>query len=225
MRGTPSTTPSSVSDLNKVALRRLPEGTRKEDVVGKRITEIYPDIKETKWYPAYLEVLRTGETYNVEGPSVGIQSNLWLLASAFKVDEGLGVISRDVTRRRQLEERLQRAEIIAAVEQMGATVAHDLRGPLGQIVQATTLVKRDPTLTPHMLQLIEESATRSLRMIADWRSSTREIIPQPIKTDLSELIKNASNGVSKPDGVDAETSVDEGLDEVIIDPDIMRSAG
>ena len=192
------------------------------DVVGKRITEIYPGIEKTQWYPAYLEVLKTGENYSGEGPSVSIQGSLLLSASAFKVGDGLGVVSRDVTRRRRLEERLQRAEVIAAVEQMGATVAHDLRGPLGQVVQAVNMIKRDPSLTPRMLQIVEENAVRSLKMIADWRSSTREIVPHPAETDLVRLVKGVLGGSTIPDRVKIVTCFGEGLESIKVDGDIMN---
>ena len=208
-------------DLNRTALSRLPAGTRKEDLVGRKITEIYPGIESSQWYPVYLEVLRTGKTYHGEGRSVPIQGGILLSASIFKVGEGLGVISRDISEFKELEDRLQRSEVISAVEQMGATVAHDLRGPLGLIVQSINMIKQDPSLTPRMHQLIEENAIRSLKMIADWRSSTRQIVAQPVKTNFSGLIKHVLEGTAIPGTINVITSVGDEL-EVVVDPDIMH---
>jgi signal transduction histidine kinase len=145
-----------------------------------------------------------------------------LAASAFRVGDGIGVISRDMTESVELEERLRRTEVIAAVEQMGATVAHDLRGPLGQIVQSIQMAKQDPNLTLRMLKLVEENATRSLKMIADWRSSTREIVPQPVPTDLGGLVNHVLQGTTIPDNVEVTPIMGEGLDSISIDPDIMH---
>ena len=41
-------------DLNGTALSRLPKGTKREDLIGKRITEIYPDFESSQWYPFYI---------------------------------------------------------------------------------------------------------------------------------------------------------------------------
>ena len=209
-------------DLNGTALGRLPKGTKREDLIGKRITEIYPDFESSQWYPFYIGVLRTGEAYHGEGRSVTITDGMLLSASVFKVGNGLGVVSRDITERRSLEERLHRAEVISAVEQMGATVAHDLRGPLGQIVQSIQMAKQDPNLTLRMLQMAEENAIRSLRMIADWRSSTREIVPQPVATDLGVLVNSVIVGAKIPLDVDVQPSIGAGLESISVDPDIMH---
>lgn len=124
-----------------------------------------------------------------------------------------------------MEDRLHRSEVVAAVEQMGATVAHNLRGPLGQVVQAVNMIKQDPSLTPRMLQIIEENSVRSLKMIADWRSSTREIVPQPTKTSLRDLVRSVLEGLPVPINVDAHTSIGDDLDSLLIDQMIMHSAG
>ncbi len=180
-------------------------------------------MEATEWYRAYLKLLKTGEPWHVERLRGVADSNGFVLeASAFRVGDGLGVISRDMTESIELEERLRRTEVIAAVEQMGATVAHDLRGPLGQIVQSIQMVKQDPNLTPRMLKLIEENATRSLRMIANWRSSTREIVPQPVRTDLGGLVNHVLQGTTIPDNVEVTHIIGEGLDSISIDPDIMH---
>jgi signal transduction histidine kinase len=84
------------------------------------------------------------------------------------------------------------------------------------------MIKQDPSLTPRMLKIVEENAVRSLKMIADWRSSTRELVPQPINTDLSSLIKNVLEGSSIPANIEVATSIEEELESINIDPDIMH---
>ncbi len=191
-------------DLNKVALKLflmgLPMGTTKEDLIGKKYEEIFPGIEKTERYEAMMKVLRTGEPAHWEGAS-WVSPNIWHSNTVFLIGSNVGIISRNISRQRELQKDLQRAEVIAAVEQMGATVAHDLRGPLAQVVQAVNMAKRDPSLMQRMLQIVEENATRSLKMIADWRSSTREILPHPIKTDLSSLVNSILKGSTIPGNV------------------------
>jgi hypothetical protein len=47
--------------VNNVVLARFHNAKRKEDLIGKNIKELYPSVESTEWYPAYLEVLRTGK--------------------------------------------------------------------------------------------------------------------------------------------------------------------
>jgi PAS domain S-box-containing protein len=209
-------------DLNKAA-QQLFSGKSREELIGKNITGLTPGLEKTDRYRMYKHTLETGEPTALHDLNDPIRlPGVWVDLRAFRVGDGVGVVSRDVTEQRLLEERLHRTEVIAAVEQMGATVAHDLRNPLGQIVQSIQMAKQDPSLTPRMLKLAEESAVRSLRMIADWRSSTREIVPQPVKTDLGALIKDVLGGTSIPVDVKPEMSIGEGFDSIRLDPDIMN---
>ena len=213
----------NIIEANRVVLSHFRGRTTKEDVIGKNITELYPGIEDTEWFRAYRKVLETGEPYYADAqPGVDSMSNMFLSASAFKVGSGLGVVSRDVSRRVMADERLRHAEQMAAVSRMGATVAHDLRGPLGEIVQAVNMVKNDPSLSPKMLQMIEGSAVRSLKMISNWRSSTREIEPVLVKTDLGALVRRVLEGTMILSNVEVVTLLDDGLDSVSIDPDIMH---
>jgi PAS domain S-box-containing protein len=213
----------NIIEANRVVLSHFRGRTTKEDVIGKNITELYPGIEDTEWFRAYRKVLETGEPYYADAqPGVASMSNMFLSASAFKVSSGLGVVSRDVSRRVMADKRLRHAEQMAVVSRMGATVAHDLRGPLGAIVQAVNMFKNDPSLSPKMLQIIEESAVRSLKMISNWRSSTREIEPVLVKTDLGALVRRVLEGTTIPSNVEVVTLLDDGLDSVSIDSDIMH---
>jgi PAS domain S-box-containing protein len=212
-------------DVNRVGLELIlmgnPPGTTRESLTGKRYSEIFPGVEKSERYAAMERVLKMREPIQWEGVS-WVSPDIWHSNTAFPVGSGIGVISRNITKQRRLQLELQRSEVISAVEQMGATVAHDLRGPLGQIVQSVNLIKQDPALTPRMLKLVEENAVRSLKMISDWRSSTREIVPQPVKTDLGVLVNSVIVGTTIPTNVDIHASIEDGLESILVDPDITH---
>ena len=86
-------------EVNNVVVARFPSMSR-EEVLGRNITELYPGIEDTVFYSAYRMVLETGEPWRGEGLyGVAILKDVILDVSAFKVGEGLGVISRDVTKK------------------------------------------------------------------------------------------------------------------------------
>ena len=51
-------------ELNTKALELI--GRKKEDVIGKNIAEIVPDVKTSGRYEKHLEVIRTGESFTIE---------------------------------------------------------------------------------------------------------------------------------------------------------------
>ncbi|MDP2900388.1 MAG: PAS domain S-box protein [Candidatus Bathyarchaeota archaeon] len=209
-------------DLNNAALRFYPNGTSRKDLIGKRMADLTPGIEATARFKGFQSTLETGEEYHEEGHR--IVSNLGEgLAStwAFRMGKNLGIISRDVTQRENGSRRAQHAEQMAAVTRMSQIVAHDLRGPLGAIVQGVNLAKQDPNTIPDMLRIIEENAVRSLTMIAGWRSNTREITPQLRETDLVALINGVLEGVTMPEDVALSTSFSDDVKPLRLDPDLM----
>ena len=87
-------------DTNNAGIKRFPEGTMKGDLINKHMTELVPDLISTDRYKMYQECLKTGipvELDNVVGhPQLGKR---YLSIRAFKVGNGLGIVSSDITDR------------------------------------------------------------------------------------------------------------------------------
>ena len=93
-------------EANEKAMEFL--GTNREDLIGKNITEIVPDIISSGRYQKHLEVIKTGIPYIIEDfvphPVFGYRH---FLLKSFKTTNGLGVITCDITRQKQIEASLQ----------------------------------------------------------------------------------------------------------------------
>jgi PAS domain S-box-containing protein len=214
-----------ITDVNEATVQAT--GVPSRELIGSDFSDYFTDPEKAR--AGYRKVFEEGQVRDYPltirhrtGKRTDVLYNATIYRNPMGSVIGVFAAARDVMEKNQLVEQLKRAEVIGAVEQMGATVAHDLRGPLGLIVQSVNMTKQNPSLTPRMLKLIEENAVRSLKMIADWRSSTREVLPQPVNTNLGGLIKNVLEGSTIPVNVDVNTLVGEGLDSVNVDPDIMH---
>lgn len=124
-------------EINEKGLEII--GKRREDIIGKNIVEIAPDIKASGRYEKYLDVIKTGTPFVIEDfvshPTFG---NLHFILKSFKVGDGLGIIASDITERKRAEEQLQLytaklEETNAELSQFAYVVSHDLKTPLRAI--------------------------------------------------------------------------------------------
>jgi len=95
-------------EINRKGLEIV--GKSREEIIGKHITEIVPDVKRSGRYEKHLEVMRTGTPFVIEHfvPHPRFGDRHFILKS-FKVGEGLGVIATDITELKRAEEGRRRS--------------------------------------------------------------------------------------------------------------------
>ena len=100
-------------EVNDALLQMLPEGKRKEDILGKHITEFAPDTHETNIYDRFREVIKTGipiTIFDFRPPAKWSRPGRHANITAFRVGDGLGVILTDVTDLKHAERELRERE-------------------------------------------------------------------------------------------------------------------
>jgi PAS domain S-box-containing protein len=78
-------------------------GVRKEDMLGRRVWELFPRAEGTKFYEYYHRALETGQTQHFE-EFYPEPLNQWLECSCYPSEEGLTVYFHDVTERKRSQE-------------------------------------------------------------------------------------------------------------------------
>lgn len=83
-------------------------GKERDEVVGKNIVDIVPDVETSGRYEKHLEVLRTGKPYTIDHfiPHPVFGDKHFILKS-FRVGNGLGVSAIDVTDLKKTEQKLK----------------------------------------------------------------------------------------------------------------------
>jgi len=97
-------------DANNFALQII--GISKEDLIGKNIIDIAPNLKKTGRYAKYLDIIKTGKLFSTDDAIFNRLdgSMKYLSVRAFKVGENLGMIFTDIAERKRLEQKLKDSE-------------------------------------------------------------------------------------------------------------------
>jgi len=102
------------------------------------------------------------------------------------------LIFQDLTRLREMEEHLKRADRLAAVGKMAAGIAHEIRNPLASISGSIEILKDDPGSSPQNQQLmgiVLREVNQLNSLIADFLLFARPISPGKEKIHLNRLIE------------------------------------
>ncbi len=107
-------------------------GISQAELQGRRATEILAEIR--KDHGEYPLILHSG---------IAISLSQTDLTDASGTLIGKLVLIHDVTRVRQLEDRLQRRNRLEAMGQMVGCIAHEIRNPLGSVELFASLLRKD----------------------------------------------------------------------------------
>ena len=98
-------------DANKVTLQTV--GMTKEELIGKNILDIAPNLKEIGMHDKYLDVIKTGKSFSSDDIVYNRQDGSlesYFSVRAFKVGDDLGVLFTDITERKKIEQELKESE-------------------------------------------------------------------------------------------------------------------
>ncbi|QHS23679.1 PAS domain S-box protein [Virgibacillus sp. MSP4-1] len=116
----------------------------------------------------------------------------------------IGVVTTfwDITKVRQLEQHIQRSEQLAAIGQMTAGLAHEVKNPLGTIQMASDLIEsefkelenrysfkgKDPETIKEALNDIQDETDRMNELVKSFLQFSRETKKEESIIDLTELV-------------------------------------
>ena len=111
--------------------------------------------------PDFGDLSQELEVRRHDGHSVLIGVNLTPMKASDGELLGLVGIFQDLTDRRQTEARLRHADRLAAVGQLAAGLAHEVRNPLAAISGSIQLMKEEgPAAPPHLLDIVLRETDR-----------------------------------------------------------------
>jgi len=183
-------------DLNEASLKypllRLTDGAKKEDFIGKNMLELEPGVKQRGRYDQYLEVIRTGKPFIAEDViSHPTSEDVYLAVRAFKVGNGLGIVTEDITERKEIER--MKSDFVSLVSHQLKTPVAGMLAAIGNMLEGMT---GDLTVEQKdYLQKMYEMCSRNFRLVSDLLNISRmergvlSVDIQPI--ELGEVVELA----------------------------------
>lgn len=126
----------------------------------------------------------------------------------------------------EAQERLLRTERLATIGQLGASVSHELRNPLGTIKNSAyyltmKLGYADEKVKKH-LTIIENEIARANKIISDLLSFARDTKLALQMSHINTIVQYALSHTQVPDTVKVITRLGEDLPSVMADPDQIQ---
>jgi PAS domain S-box-containing protein len=175
-------------------------GRRCEDLVGKRLWELFPEAVGTRSHQEHQRAARERRPveYQTFSPIIG----RWIEVNIYPSVTGTTVYFRDIDARKQAEDAA--AEAVRVRDDVLRAVSHDLRNPLAAIKGQAQILERwalrrdlpESELLVRGLRQIDAAAMRMTAWIEELLDVTQlqlgqQLALQPTDTDLAELLRQA----------------------------------
>lgn len=183
-----------IQTMNKCA--ELYTNILQSQAAGKHISILFEEMAESDWPTIDLAEYFKGES----GHKVKINERiLEIFCSPFKSLDGMSIgnvfILRDITRVEKLEEMAKRTEKFAAMGEMAANIAHEIRNPLGSIELFASLLLKNlqERKDQERVSQIISSVKNVDNKISNLLMFTRKQSPKMEKIDLRAILKEVLN--------------------------------
>jgi PAS domain S-box-containing protein len=140
---------------------------------------------------------------------------------------GLQCIAQDITARREWQQQMMQAERLADLGRMAATIAHEIRNPLGAIINSINVLKRaSDDGASHLLDIVSEEAHRLNGIVSEVLMFAKPPARAAIACDVPELVHATlalfERGGKLRTGTAVRVQCAPELPAVLADPNQMR---
>lgn len=124
-------------------------------------------------------------------------SELWVSQNTYPIKDkkgtiiGIEGIMRDITNSKKIEEQIKRSERLASIGELAASIAHEIRNPLGAISNSVGMLKRDLSLRgddQKLFEMVIEETDRLNSIITNFLTFAHPAEYHFVRSDILEII-------------------------------------
>ena len=122
---------------------------------------------------------------------------LWLSQNTYPIKNkngdivGIEGIIRDITDRKKIEDQIRRSERLASIGELAASIAHEIRNPLGAISNSVCMLKRDLALNgddQKLFEMVVEETDRLNNIITNFLTFAHPAEYHFVRSDILAII-------------------------------------
>jgi PAS domain S-box-containing protein len=207
-------------------------GREPEELLNANLLELNPGLREDELFQLYKEVVRTGESRQVETHYVHEGYDLWLRITAVRLGGGLALGLGDISQRKLAEQA--REEALAARSRFYAVMSHELRTPINAILGYNDLmlagvygplegglaesIQRSQRATRHLLELVNDVLD-----LSKLEAGKMDVVPEVVNVEelLQELLATI-RPLAEERGTELTVSAERCRDPIVTDPRRVR---
>jgi PAS domain S-box-containing protein len=179
-------------------------GTDPKAVVGRRLLEFFPGLRDTQILKVYQQVAETGERCVFEDQYGGetMPKPTWFRLAVVPAGGDIAILAQDITKRKEFQAELERLveertaklqEMVGELEHFSYSLIHDMRAPLRAMQgfahlmteACTNCAEEEPK---NFLRLVMTSAERMDLLITDAlnysKAVRQELALMPVDTGV-----------------------------------------
>jgi PAS domain S-box-containing protein len=220
----------TIKRINQAVVKRI--GKPEEEIIGKKCYEIFHGMDKPWDACPHAKSVNSKQSFigEIEDPYLGatfVISNSPIIDSAGNI-VGTVHLSRDITELRTLRERVTHSERMAALGELAARVAHEIRNPLISIGGfARRLEKKLSDDTSEYAKIIVNEVTRLENILKEILGFVRSSRINKVSVNINDFINDIID-FSTPAISEKQNTIIKELSEVqlfsSIDPDRIREA-
>lgn len=182
----------------------LPGGHTAEEVLGKKIWDVFPQTVDTIIYTEFHRAMDDRVTVRFETRSD--VEDFWFEITAYPFDDGICCMMKNIKEKKKYENELKRLANLDLIGQMAAGISHEIRNPMTTVRGFLQLMVANEQLEPHAahFNLMIDELDRANAIITEFlsvgntRTSDMKMMNlNTILEDISPLIKVDTSNQNK----------------------------
>ncbi len=187
---------AKILEANRVAYERL--GYKKEEFVGKSLFDVTPESIHPIIMHRLKDAFKRGylffESYNVKKDGSLLPVEIVIQRIEYEGKPALLNISRDISFRKEMEDKLMLAEKLSSLATLTAGIAHEINNPLNNILISAQLIleeiKDGKPPQPEDIEDIIRQVERVSEIVKSLKDFSKVEIARNQEVNLREIIES-----------------------------------